>query len=65
MAPLHKYNTELSFNFTWSTLLNEKNSDLYSFVLSVAPESEIAELLIVAQFALWIEILLCGESDVP
>ena len=63
-APLHKYNTELFFNFTWSTLLNEKNTAEYSFVLSVAPDNDIAELLIVAQSALCIDILLWGLSTV-
>ena len=64
-APLHKYKIELFFNFTWSTLLNEKNTLEYSFVLSVAPDRAIAELIIVAQFALWIDTLLCGLSAVP
>ena len=51
-APLHKYNVELFFNFTWSTLLKEKNVSEYSFVLSVAPDKDIAELLMVTQSAL-------------
>ena len=53
-----KYNVELFFNFTCVTLLIEKNSPEYSLVLSVAPDSESAEFIIVAQSALCNETLL-------
>ena len=61
----HKYKIELFFNLTWSTLLNEKNTLEYSFVLSVVPDNESAEFIIVAQSVLCKETLLLGLSDVP
>ena len=64
-APLHKNNVELFFSFTWLTLLIEKNTAEYSFVLSVVPDNESAEFIIVAQSVLCKETLLLGLSDVP
>ena len=65
LAPFCIYNVELFLTFNSSILLKENNTLECSFVLSVAPASQIAQLSKVTVFALWIEILDFGCSAVP
>ena len=62
---MHKYSVLPFTSFTSSTLLIEKYTFENSFVLSFAPDRDIAEFIIVAQLVLWIDTLLCGLSIVP
>ena len=65
MAPQFKYSVELFFSFNSSTLLRVNFTVEYSLVLSVVPDSTIAELSSVTVVALCIEIFLHGASTVP
>ena len=65
LAPVSKYNELEFFIFNSSILLRVNNTSEYSLVLSVAPDKDIYELLIVTIEALWIEIFLLISVGVP